>query len=191
MRRHETDAGDWLEQDDSVTTADTPPMAFPAGAWRHSQASRPRCQPTRTETDRCPDIGHGAFFVMAPKPAKTSRTAAVSLATNSARDASLHRKPPAGGSHRAACRTRPGQEVFCCLITVLSLVGFTRRGRDAVGGGWAGDDGHVESAAVADYPRSDAGCGPQRGPPGGGGGAKHQLGGGVGVGEGQRRRRAS
>jgi hypothetical protein len=39
MRLHETDAGDWLEQDDSVTTADTPPMAFPAGARRHSQAS--------------------------------------------------------------------------------------------------------------------------------------------------------
>jgi hypothetical protein len=98
-----------------------PQWRFPAGAWRHSQASRQRCQPTRRETDRCPDIGHGAFFVIAPKPAKTSRTAAVSLATNSARDASLHRMPPAGGPHRAACRTRPGQEVFCCLITVLLL----------------------------------------------------------------------
>src|ERR1700737_3265676 len=28
-------------------------------------------------------------------------------------------RPP--GAHRAACRTRPGQEVFCCLITVLLL----------------------------------------------------------------------
>jgi hypothetical protein len=57
---------------------------------------------------------------------------------------------------------RTGQEVFCWVITVPSLVGFTRRGRDAVGGGCAGDDVHVESAAAADYPRSDAGCGPQR-----------------------------
>ena len=38
------------------------------------------------KTDRCPDIGHGAFFAIAPKPAKTTRTAAVSLATNSSRD---------------------------------------------------------------------------------------------------------
>jgi hypothetical protein len=29
MRLHETGAGDWLEQDDSVTTAGIPPMAFP------------------------------------------------------------------------------------------------------------------------------------------------------------------
>ena len=85
----------------------------------------------------------------------------------------LHRRPPAGGPHRAACRTRPGQEVFCCLITVLSLVVFTCRGWDAVGGGCAGDDVHVESAAAADYPRSDAGCEPQRGQPGAGGGAEH------------------
>src|SRR5712675_2500051 len=105
---------------------------------------------------RCPDIGHGAFFVIAPKPAKPSRIAAVSLAANSARDASFHRRPPARSPHRAACRTRPGPEVFCCLIAVLLLWwGFTPRGRDAVGGGCAGDDVHVESAAAADYPRCD------------------------------------
>ena len=48
---------------------------------------------------------------------------------------------------------------------------------------------HVESAAVANYPRSDAGGGPQCEPPGAWGGAKHQLGGVVRVGEGQQRRR--
>ena len=56
------------------------------------------------------------------------------------------------GPHRAACRTRPGQEVLCCLITVLLLWWVHRPWPDAVGGGCAGDDVHVESAAAADDP---------------------------------------
>src|ERR1700729_1511746 len=47
--------------------------------------------------------------------------AAVSPAANSALDAALHPKAAPRGPHRAACRTRPGQEVFRCLVTVLFL----------------------------------------------------------------------
>jgi hypothetical protein len=91
MRLHETDAGDWLEQDDSVTTADTPPMAF---RQEHGAIAKPASNVASRRGEK--PIGV-RILVIAPKPAKTSRTAAVSLATNSARDASLHRRPPAEG----------------------------------------------------------------------------------------------
>jgi hypothetical protein len=49
MRLHETDAGDWLEQDDSVTTADTPPMAF---RQEHGAIAKPATLPADAERNR-------------------------------------------------------------------------------------------------------------------------------------------
>jgi len=63
---------------------------------------------------RCPDIGHGAFFVIAPKPAKPSRIAAVSLAADAARDVSFHRRRPAGGP--VVPLAARGQARRCCAV---------------------------------------------------------------------------